>query len=38
MGQQGRRAAMNGRDGETGKHEGARMEKQGWVGREVEQG
>lgn len=26
------------RDGETGRHEGAGMEKQGWEGRDVEQG
>ena len=29
---------MKCRDGETGKHEGAGMEKQGWESREVEQG
>ena len=29
---------MKGRDGETGKHEGSGMEKQGWEGEEVEQG
>ena len=29
---------MKCRDGETGKHEGAGMEKQRWEGREVEQG
>ena len=29
---------MKGRDGETGKYEGAGMEKQGWEGEEVEQG
>ena len=29
---------MKCRDGETGKREGAGMEKQGWEGREVEQG